>query len=153
MGTQQILLVVLTVIIVGISITAGFQIQRVQSVNNHRQIMIARINDLVFQALVHRRMPANMGGGDGSYVGFIPAGAVKSNHVSGNSPGAVKLLEEDANYFIEWYFNDRLKIIASSKLFGEGNYWNNTYNARIEAVFDKNGKIDVNGFKITGNWQ
>jgi len=27
-----------------------------------------------------------------------------------------------------------------------------TYNARIEAVFDKNGKIDANGFQISGNW-
>lgn len=68
------------------------------------------------------------------------------------SPGAVKLLEEDANYFIEWYFNDQLKIIASSKLFGEGNYWNNKYNARIVAVFDNNGEMGVNGFQISGNW-
>jgi len=152
MGTQQILLLILSVIIIGIAVAAGLQMQHAQAVNNHRQIMIARINDLVHQALAYRKTPVQQGGGGGSYLGFIPAGAVESNHVGPNSPGGVKLEEEDANYFIEWYFNDRLKIIASSKLFGEGHYWNNTYNARITAVFDKNGVIDQNGFQISGDW-
>lgn len=152
MGTQQTLLIVLSVIIVGIAIAAGLQIQHVHAVNNHQQIMIARINDFVFQALAYRKTPAIQGGGEGSFIEFTPAGAVESDHVSSNSPGAVKLLEEDANYFIEWYFNDRLKIIASSKLFGEGNYWNNTYNARIVAVFNNNGMVDADGFQISGNW-
>ncbi|MCF7815203.1 MAG: hypothetical protein K9N40_12060 [Candidatus Cloacimonetes bacterium] len=152
MGNQQFLLIVLSVIIIGIAIAAGLQIQHVQAVSSHRQIMISRMNDLLFQAIAYWKTPAVQGGGGGSFVGFTPAGAVDSDHVASNSPGAVKLLEEDANYFIEWYFNDRLKIIASSKLFGEGNYWNNTYNARIVAVFDKNGNVDANGFQISGNW-
>ncbi len=152
MGTQQLLIIILSVIIVGIAIAAGFQMQHTQAVNNQRQIMISRINDLVFQALAYRKTPAVQGGGEGSFIGFRPAGAVDSDHVSPNSPGAVKLLEADANYFIEWYFNDRLKIIASSKLFGEGHYWNNTYNARIEAVFNNQGHVDKKGFQISGDW-
>lgn len=83
MGMQQILLVFLTIILVGIAITAGIQMQHGMEVNNHRQIMITGMNEL---------------------------------------------------------------------LYGESNYWNNTYNARIVAVFDNTGKLDENGFQYSQNW-
>ena len=151
MGMQQVLLIVLSVVLVGVSIAAGIYTFQVQAKNMHRQSMIKQMTDYVGEAITFRRIPTNIGGGGGSFIGFYPAGAVESSHVAGNSPGGVMVESEEVNYFVEWYFNDRLKIIVSSKLYGEGNYWNNTYNARITAVYSNLGEIDSNGYEITGD--
>ena len=152
MGTSQILILVLSVIVIGVSVATGINMFNKQAKINHRQAILDRINDLVKEALVYRKTPVSMGGGGNSFIGYTPPGAVESDHVAPNSPGGLKIEEEEVNYYIEWYFNDRLKIIASSKVYGEGNYWNNTYNARITAVFDSEGNIDVNGFQMSGDW-
>lgn len=152
MGNNQILLIVLGVIIVGIAVASGILYMNYQLKQNHKQEIIAMINYFMLQGMEYRRTPLTYGGGEGSFVGFTPANAVSSDHVSGNSPGAVKLQFNSVNYFIEWYFNDRLKIIASSLVYGQGHPWPNTYNARITAVFDKHGAIDKKGFEITGDW-
>lgn len=152
MGTQQILILVLSVIVIGVSVATGIQMFNKQAKISHRQAIIDRINEMVKDALAYRKTPVSMGGGGNSYIGYTPFGAVESDHVSSSSPGGLKLEEEEVNYFVEWYFNDRLKIIASSKVYGEGNYWNNTYNARITAVFDSEGNIDASGFEMSGDW-
>lgn len=71
MGTQQILLVVLSVIIIGIAVSVGIQIQHVQTVKNQQQIMISRMNDFVVQALAYRKIPPSHGG---SADGFLFSG-------------------------------------------------------------------------------
>ena len=152
MGLSQILLIVLSVVIVGVSISVGIYMFHQQNVAIHRQMMIARMNEFVGYGLAHYHTPLSLGGGGGSFEGFAPAGWEESNQPSSNS-GGVLLSEKEVNYFIEWYFNDRLKIIASSKTFGEGNYWKNTYNARIEAVYDNNGNVDAKGFVVSGDWK
>lgn len=152
MGTQQVLLIVLSVIIVGVATAGGIELFNEHAKQAHKQEMIAQINMLMVQGLGYRRTPASMGGGDGSFVGFSPTGAESSSHVSANSPGAVKVELNNVIYYIEWYFNDRLKIIASSKSYGEGNSWPNTYNARITAVYSSAGVLDKNGLEISGDW-
>jgi len=152
MGTSQILLLILSVILIGVSVVVGISMFNTQAMISHRQAIVDRINKIVVQALLYRKTPISMGGGGQSFVGYTPSGAVESSHVGASSPGGLKLEEEEVIYYIEWYFNDRLKIIASSKVYGEGNYWNNTYNARITAIFDSEGKIDANGFEISGDW-
>ena len=152
MGTSQIIMLILSVILVGVSVAVGISMFNNQAKMSHRQALIDRTNELVTGALLYRKTPVSMGGGGQSFVGYTPSGAVESDHVSGASAGGLKLEEEEVDYFIEWYFNDRLKIIASSKIYGEGNYWNNTYNARITAVFNNEGEIDANGFEISGDW-
>ncbi len=152
MGTSQILFLVLSVIIIGLAVAVGMQMVENQYIQSHRNEIISMINQYMMQGLEYRRMPKLYGGGEGTYIGFTPIGAEKSTHVAGNSPGAVKVETNNVIYYIEWYFNDRLKIIASSKEYGEGNPWPNTYNARITAVFDNQGKIDNNGFQISGDW-
>ena len=153
MGSSQILLIVLSVIIVAVSMSVGIALFNQQNVSLHQKMMITKMNQLVGMALAHRYSPISIGGGGGSFVGFSPAGAVASNQPGNNSDGGVLLEDREVNYFIEWYFNDKLKIIASSKVFGEGNYWPNVYNARIEAIYDKNGILSNKGFIITGDWK
>jgi hypothetical protein len=151
MGTRQLLLITLSIVIVGIAVAIGFSMFNEQAKTAHRNMIISRMTNFVVEALQHRKiMQANTG--EATYVGYKPMGAVDSGHVAGNSPGGVKLETDQVNYFIEWYFNDKLKIIASSKVYGEGNYWQNDYNARIIAVFDNKGEVDEDGFQIMGNW-
>ena len=152
MGSSQILLLILSVILIGVSVAAGIGVFKAQVKIAHRQAILIRINELVLQSQVYRKTPVSMGGGGQSYVGFTPLGAVESDHVASSSPGGLKLEEKEVIYYIEWYFNDQLKIIASSKVYGEGNSWNNTYNARVIAVFNSKGEIDSKGFEISGDW-
>lgn len=152
MSTQQIILIIIVVVVVGIAFSTGIIAYQKMSLDSHRQSIMHQMTIYVTEAIAYRKLPGSLGGGNGSFVGYYPANAVDSDHVSGNSPGGVKVETTEVNYFIEWYFNDRLKIIASSKLYGEGHYWPNTYNARITAIFDKDGNVDEDGFVITGDW-
>lgn len=150
MGSQQLLLLVLGTIIVGAAIVFGIGQFHNSGVHSHQSELISQINNYVGEAMAYRKKPKILGGGGDSFVGFNPGGT--DYKISSVTLGCVKVELENANFFIESYFNDRLKIIASSKIYGEGNHWPNAYNARIVAVFDKNGKIDKDGFQISGHW-
>lgn len=62
MGTQQILLIVLSVIIVGAAIAVGITMFTTQAVNSARQAVISDMNNLAAQALQYYRTPVNLGG-------------------------------------------------------------------------------------------
>lgn len=49
MGTQQILLIIISVIIIGIAITAGFAIVRHQGFSNNRGLLLAEVQDYMVQ--------------------------------------------------------------------------------------------------------
>jgi len=135
---------------VAASIVFGIHAFHNSGVSAQQSALIGQINNYVGEAMAYRQKPKMLGGGGGSFVGFNPGGT--DYKISPVTLGCVKVELESANIFIESYFNDRLKIIASSKVYGEGNHWPNAYDARIVAVFDKNGRIDKNGFQISGKW-
>ncbi|HHE37150.1 MAG TPA: hypothetical protein ENL20_01065 [Candidatus Cloacimonetes bacterium] len=68
MGTQQILLIVLSVIIVGIAVAVGISMFNSQAVNANRQAIVADINNFGAQAMAYFRSPASHGGGAGTFV-------------------------------------------------------------------------------------
>lgn len=70
MGQQQLLLVILGVLIVGIAIAAGLGIFRAQHVQSNKDAIINDINHLAAYAYQYRLRPKSLSGGDGSYVGF-----------------------------------------------------------------------------------
>lgn len=49
MGTQQTLLIIISVILIGIAITAGFAIVRHQSFSNNRGLLMAEVQDYMVQ--------------------------------------------------------------------------------------------------------
>lgn len=163
MGQQQILLITLSVIITGIAIIAGISMFRHQALISHRDDIISRMNDFMAQAVAYKIRPQSMGGGENSFWGYTPPGAESfDGHIGSPANDGVRLETDDVNYFIEWWpeggYPQRIKIIASSKRYGEGNSWSNPRNARIVAYFDDDGKViyssnpNRNGFMITGNW-
>lgn len=70
MGQQQLLLIILGVIIVGIAIAVGLSLFAANSVQANKDAMINDINNLAANAYQFKIRPASMAGGGGSYVGY-----------------------------------------------------------------------------------
>jgi len=81
MGTQQILLIVLSVIIVGVAVAVGITMFNAQAVNSNRSACIADMNNFSASALAFYKTPTSHGGagndltvlaslvGVGNYIG------------------------------------------------------------------------------------
>ena len=70
MGQQQLLLIVLGVIIVGIAVVVGINIFSASSSNANRDAVISDLTNLAAMAQQYFRKPVAMGGGGNSFVGF-----------------------------------------------------------------------------------
>lgn len=62
MGTQQILLIVLSVIIVGIAVAVGITMFNAQAVNSNRSACISDMNNFASQAQAYYKTPVSHGG-------------------------------------------------------------------------------------------
>ena len=66
MGTQQILLIVLSVIIVGVAVAVGIQMFNTQAMNSNRQAVIGYLQTYGAQVMQYYRTPSSQGGGGSS---------------------------------------------------------------------------------------
>ena len=74
MGQQQLLLIVLGVIIVGIAVVVGINVFTASSLTANSDAVISDLTNLASMAQQYYRKPEAMGGGGNSFVGFsIPA--------------------------------------------------------------------------------
>jgi len=74
MGTQQILMIVLSVIIVGVAVGVGITMFQNQAVNSNRQALVADLTNFASQAIAYYKVPATMGGGGNGTPGFASSG-------------------------------------------------------------------------------
>ncbi len=72
MGQQQLIIIVLTVIVVGLAIYGALGIFNSYQQSHERDAIIHRMNILVGEAKKYATKPKSLGGGDGSYSGFAP---------------------------------------------------------------------------------
>ena len=79
MGQQQLLLIILGVIIVGIAIAVGLSMFTAQSVGANRDAIIADITNMAANAYQYRIRPTSMGGGGGQYTGYTIPSSLTSN--------------------------------------------------------------------------
>jgi hypothetical protein len=79
MGQQQLLLIILGVIIVGIAIAVGLSLFTAQSIQSNKDAIINDINNIAASAYQYRIRPASMGGGANSYTGFSIPVKMSSN--------------------------------------------------------------------------
>ena len=70
MGQQQLLLIILGVIIVGIAIAVGISMFASGTVQANKDAIINDLNNLAANGYQYRIRPLTMGGGGGSYVGY-----------------------------------------------------------------------------------
>jgi len=91
MGQQQLLLIVIGVIIVGIAIVVGINLAATSAQSANRDAVIADLNNIGAFAQQYYRKPTALGGGGNSFEGFtIPPNLTKTGNgtytLSGN-PG------------------------------------------------------------------
>ena len=63
MGQQQLLLIVLGVIVVGIAVVVGINLFNASAVSANRDGVVSDLNNLGAMAQQHYKKPASMGGG------------------------------------------------------------------------------------------
>ncbi|HEY6951697.1 MAG TPA: hypothetical protein VI758_04780 [Bacteroidota bacterium] len=129
MGQQQLLLIILGVIIVGIAIAVGLSLFSAQSIQSNKDAIINDLNNIAAQAYQYRIRPASMAGGAGSYVGFsIPTKMASNANASYTSTATA----------------DAVTFSAVSA--------NNTANT-VTAQIDTDGKFVQSGWTYTGDFQ
>jgi len=98
MGQQQLLLIVLSIIIVGIAIYAGFFLLASNKADHNRQALIADLLNYSNKAQQYYRTPAQMGGGSLNFQGFhissIDTGNANGSYsvVSGTVPSGTNFV-------------------------------------------------------------
>ncbi len=81
MGQQQLLLIVIGVIIVGIAIVVGIQLASTSAQSANRDAVIADLNNIGAYAQQYYRKPTTMGGGGNSFTGWtIPTSLTKTGN-------------------------------------------------------------------------
>jgi len=81
MGQQQLLLIVIGVIIVGIAIVVGIQLASTSAQSANRDAVIADLNNIGAYAQQYYRKPTSMGGGGNSFTGWtIPPNLTKTGN-------------------------------------------------------------------------
>ncbi|TFB13966.1 hypothetical protein E3V33_00215 [Candidatus Marinimicrobia bacterium MT.SAG.4] len=86
MGQQQLLLIVLGTIIVGVAVVVGINMFTIGAINSERDALILDINTVAASAASYWRKPAALGGGARSFVGIsdITSFGSDSSTMNGN---------------------------------------------------------------------
>jgi len=91
MGTQQLLLIIIGIIITAVGIAVGVQLFGGSSVLSNRDALVNDINNIAANAAQYRSRLSAMGGGGGSFVGYIIPDKLQENDdgsfTTTNSPG------------------------------------------------------------------
>jgi hypothetical protein len=103
MGQQQLLLIILGVIIVGIAIAVGITMFSSASVQSNKDAIVNDLNNLAANAYQYKIRPATMGGGAGQYTNYNIPTKLQSNDngtfvASGASATAVTLKGTSSAY-------------------------------------------------------
>jgi hypothetical protein len=97
MGQQQLLMIVLAIIIVGIAIAVSIALFRANAIQQKRDVLIEETSSLAAMAIQYYKKPQAMGGGGNSFIGWqIPPQMIQtangSHMVSNLAPGEVKIV-------------------------------------------------------------
>lgn len=85
MGQQQLLLIVLGTIIVGVAVVAGINMFTTQAVNSERDAMIQDMNSIAADAAAYWRKPVAMGGGNRTFATVAGVNTFGSDSVTTNA--------------------------------------------------------------------
>ena len=70
MGQQQLLLIVLVMIIVGIAVVFSITLFRQRAVDSKRDLLINECGNLAMDAMKYYKKPSNFGGGGNTFTGW-----------------------------------------------------------------------------------
>ena len=107
MGQQQMLLIVLSTIVVGISIAAAISIFNAHSVSENKNAVVGELIHLGSAAQQYYHKPVDIGGGGRSFVGWIiPSGLISTG---------------SGSYSVTSIASDKVIITATGKEYGNDN--------------------------------
>ncbi len=89
MGQQQLLLIILGVIIVGIAIAVGISMFSSGTIQANKDAIINDLNNLAANAYQYRIRPTTMGGGGGGYTGYAIPTKLASNENAAYTVGSI----------------------------------------------------------------
>ena len=89
MGQQQLLLIILGVIIVGIAIAVGISMFSSGTVQANKDAIINDLNNLAANGYQYRIRPTTMGGGGGGYTGYTIPGKLVNNENASYAVGTI----------------------------------------------------------------
>jgi hypothetical protein len=89
MGQQQLLLIILGVIIVGIAIAVGISMFSSGTIQANKDAIINDLNNLAANAYQYRIRPTTMGGGGGGYTGYAIPTKLASNENAAYTAGSI----------------------------------------------------------------
>jgi hypothetical protein len=70
MGQQQLLMIVLAIIIVGLAIAISIQLFRASAIDSKRDILVNECSNLASIAISYYKKPIDMGGGGKTFAGW-----------------------------------------------------------------------------------
>ena len=115
MGTQQVLLIVLAVIIVGVAVAVGITMFGKQSASSNREALKADLMTFAAQAIAFYKTPAGMAGGGNGNPGF-GASIGEAQKTCGRWMGFGqdgRFENDNGNYFLGYlYDRDHIRIYA-----------------------------------------
>ena len=136
MGQQQLLLIVLGVIIVGIAIAVGISMFKSNAQSSNRDQVINDLNNLAAKAQQYYRKPTAMAGGGQTFTGFYLA-----NIDTGNANGSYQVLGTSAPTSFTQVVTTSYDTAATSSpnlqtiyILGEGTEVGNDGTNKVEAV-------------------
>jgi len=113
MGTQQILLIVLSSFVVGIAVIIGITMFHNQARNSNRQALVSDLKNFSANAIAFYKTPANVGGGGNgspgfvegnnpsttliSYLGFVEEGSGEISYKHTNDVGTYSITSQGAH--------------------------------------------------------
>ena len=120
MGSQQLLLTVVGIIVVGLMIYAGYNISKDYMENANRDQVISTLYDLGLLAQQHYKKEKTQGGGGGTYAGWTIPNNFRTTH---------------SGTFDEAVYDDRVDLSAVGTVTGR----NGTSPVRATAHVDESG--------------
>lgn len=86
MGQQQLLLIVLGTIIVGVAVVVGINMFATGAINAERDALLQDVNNVASNAASYWRKPAALGGGNRTFVGVsdVTSFGADSSNANGN---------------------------------------------------------------------
>ncbi|MEW6006353.1 MAG: hypothetical protein AB1695_13680 [Stygiobacter sp.] len=123
MGSQQILLIALGIILVALAIFAGYGIAKDYLENTNREQLISTIYDIGLLAQQYSKKDVKAGGGGGTFNGWIIPAQLRST---------------ESGTFNAFVSQDKVNLTAVGKEIG----MNGITNVRVNAI------VDVNEIKI-----
>ncbi len=101
MGSQQLLLIVLGLIIVGVAVVVGIGMFQDNALDHNRAMVIADLKTLASKAQHYYGRPMTMGGGNNSFVGLTAdargIGMLAGTAFTDNANGTYSIMSDGTN--------------------------------------------------------